>query len=63
MIERVIRAILLAEPLVPEFAAYFKGLSQQDIETLLSSFQFHNCTQHSELITILTAYGTPHSEE
>lgn len=57
MIGRVIRAILLAEPLVPEFAAFFKGLSKQDIDTLLSSFQFHNCTQHSELINILAAYS------
>lgn len=58
MIERVIRAILLAEPLLPEFAGYFKGLSQQDIETLLSSFQFQNCTQHRELISILAEQGT-----
>lgn len=58
MIERVIRAILLAEPLLPEFAACFKNLGQQEIDTLLRSFQFRNCKQREELVAILAYEGT-----
>lgn len=34
------------------------GLSRQDLETLLSSFQFRNCAQRSELINILAEQAT-----
>jgi hypothetical protein len=52
---RVVRNILLAEPIQEEFAALFKGLSEQDIDTLMQSFLFKHCAQNTELIGILSA--------
>ncbi|HLZ56737.1 MAG TPA: cellulase family glycosylhydrolase [Ktedonosporobacter sp.] len=54
MINRLVRHILLAEPLLAEFGALFKGMSEQDIDTLMQSFQFKHCVQRSELIKILS---------
>jgi hypothetical protein len=56
MINRLVRHILLAEPLLPEFAALFKGMNEQDIDTLMQSFQFKNCVQRTELAKILSAF-------
>jgi hypothetical protein len=56
MINRLVRHILLAEPLLPEFAALFKGMNEQDIDTLMQSFQFKHCTQRTELARILSAF-------
>jgi hypothetical protein len=55
VIDRLVRHILLAEPLLDEFGALFKGLSEQDIERLLQSFQFEHCVQRTELASILAA--------
>lgn len=55
MINRVIRHILLSEPLLAEFAERFKGLSEQDIDALLRSFQFKHCVQRVKLADILSA--------
>ncbi len=55
MINRVIRHILLSEPLLAEFAERFKGLSEQDIDALLQSFQFKHCVQRVKLADILSA--------
>ncbi len=52
---RVVRNILLAEPIQEEFAALFKGLNEQDIDTLMQSFQFKQCAQNTQLISILSA--------
>ncbi|GHO91632.1 hypothetical protein KSF_016800 [Reticulibacter mediterranei] len=54
-INRVVRNILLAEPILEDFAALFEGLSEQDIDTLMQSFQFKHCSQNTELIGILSA--------
>lgn len=53
MIDRLVRHILLAEPLLQEFAALFKGMDEQEIDTLMQSFQFKNCVQRTELARIL----------
>jgi hypothetical protein len=55
MINRVIRHILLSEPLLAEFAERLKGLSEQDIDALLQSFQFKHCVQRVKLADILSA--------
>jgi endoglucanase len=55
VIDRLVRHILLAEPLLDEFGALFKGLNEQDIERLLQSFQFEHCVQRTELASILAA--------
>lgn len=53
VINRLVRHILLSEPLLAEFAALFKDLSEQDIDALLQSFQFKHCQQRAELADIL----------
>jgi hypothetical protein len=53
VINRLVRHILLAEPLLDEFGALFKGLNEQDIERLVQSFQFEHCVQRTELASIL----------
>jgi aryl-phospho-beta-D-glucosidase BglC (GH1 family) len=54
MINRLVRHILLAEPLLAEFGALFKDMSEQDIDTLMQSFQFKHCVPRSELIRTLS---------
>jgi hypothetical protein len=54
MINRLVRHILLAEPLLQEFAVLFKGMDEQAIDTLMQSFQFKNCVQRTELARILS---------
>ncbi len=56
MINRLVRYILLAEPLLQEFAALFKGMDEQDIDTVMQSFQFKNCVQRTELARIVSAF-------
>jgi aryl-phospho-beta-D-glucosidase BglC (GH1 family) len=53
MIRRLVRYILLAEPLLEEYAALFKGMSQSEIDEMMQSFQFKQCVQHTELANIL----------
>jgi endoglucanase len=54
MLERVVRSVLLAEPLLDEFGALFEGMEEQDIDTLLQSFLFKNCARRTELAEILS---------
>jgi aryl-phospho-beta-D-glucosidase BglC (GH1 family) len=56
LINRLVRHILLAEPLLPEFAALFKGMNTQDIDSLMQSFQWKNCQQRTELVKILSTF-------
>ncbi|TME14355.1 MAG: glycoside hydrolase family 5 protein [Chloroflexi bacterium] len=56
MINRLVRYILLAEPLLQEFAALFKGMDEQDIDTVMQSFQFKHCVQRTELARIVSAF-------
>lgn len=55
MIHLLVRHILFAEALLPEFAALFKGMNEQDIDTLMQSFRFKNCLQRTELASILSS--------
>lgn len=54
-VQRIIRQILLAEPLVLEYAALFAACSEADIRALMASFQFEQCMQRSTLAAILAA--------
>lgn len=54
MVNRLVRHILLSEPLLAEFAELFRGLNEQDIEALMQSFQFKHCQQRTDLASILT---------
>jgi endoglucanase len=56
MIHLLVRHILLAEPLLEEFAMHFKGMDEQDIDALMQSFRFKNCVQRTELVRILSTF-------
>lgn len=46
---RVLRNILLSEELYPEYAAYFKDLSFEQLDGMAASFKFENCVQRQGL--------------
>jgi len=50
---RILRNILLSEELYPEYAAYFKDLSIEQLDDLAKSFKYENCVQRDELNQIL----------
>ncbi len=54
-IAQLVRHMLLAEPMVDEFADRFRGVSADDIDTLMQSFRFENCRQRTELADALTS--------
>ncbi|MBN1995861.1 MAG: cellulase family glycosylhydrolase [Anaerolineae bacterium] len=56
-INRLVRYILLAEPLLEEFGALFKGMTEAEIDEMMQSFRFENCLQRTELADILQAYA------
>ena len=47
----------LAEPLLDEFGALFKGITETEIDEMMQSFRFENCVQRSELADILASYA------
>jgi endoglucanase len=56
-IDQLVRHMLLAEPLVEQFATLFKGVTEQEIDKLMQSFQFKNCVQRGELAQLLASYA------
>ncbi len=58
MIGRLVRYILLAEPLLEEYAALFKGMSTSEIDEMMQSFQFKQCAQHTQLANMLAEHAT-----
>ncbi|KAG8885360.1 hypothetical protein FRB97_001435 [Tulasnella sp. 331] len=48
-ISRLIRNILLSEELYPEYAAYFEGLSFEELDEMAAGFKFQNCLQRQGL--------------
>jgi len=57
-IDQLVRHVLLAQPLVEEFAERFHGLDRADIDKLMASFLFQNCAKRTELASILRAHAT-----
>src|SRR5947207_7594832 len=57
-ISRVVRNELLSEFLVPEWARYFKGLSEAQLKELGESFAFKNCLLRDELNDVLKRDST-----
>jgi hypothetical protein len=51
------RHLLISEALLPEFAALFRGVSDREIDELMQSFLFHNCSVRQELAETLAAYA------
>jgi aryl-phospho-beta-D-glucosidase BglC (GH1 family) len=56
-INRVVRHVLLAEPLLEEFGALVRDLTETDIDELMHSFHFRNCVPRMELCEILSNLG------
>lgn len=52
-INRLIRNILLAEPMADEFAELFRDITENEIDELMASFEFSNCHQRKPLAGIL----------
>ncbi len=53
-VNRLVRHILLAEPLVPEYAECFRGLSRDGIDEVMASFKLSACLVRQPLATILS---------
>jgi len=56
-VDRLVRHILLAESLLPEFAECFRGIREEQIDILMRSFHFNNCEHRQKLATILSDYS------
>jgi len=52
-INRTVRHILLAEPLIEDFYPLLQGLTFDEIDGLMASFQYKNCSPRHELIQII----------
>jgi hypothetical protein len=53
-IDQLVRHVLLAEPLVEEFAALFRDVSADEIDALMQSFRFENCARRQRLAETLS---------
>ena len=53
-INRIVRAILLAEPLAYEFAQAFAGMTASEIDEVVASFRFDNCEPNPDVLAIVT---------
>jgi hypothetical protein len=49
--------MLLAEPLVEEFAGLFRDVTLDEIDTLMQSFEFEHCAQRGRLAQTLAGDG------
>lgn len=56
-IQQLVRHILLAEPLVEEFAELLSGLTPQDIDTMMRSFLLENCRVRGPLAELLSQHS------
>jgi len=54
-IDQLVRHVLLAEPLVEEFAELFRDVTMGDIDPLMRSFQFENCARRGRLAETLAS--------
>jgi endoglucanase len=56
-IDQLVRHMLLAEPLVEEFAGLFRDVTLDEIDTLMQSFEFEHCAQRGRLAQTLAGEG------
>ena len=54
---RLVREILFAEAIVPEFGKLFEGASEKELDELASSFHFRNCAVRQRLVDLLKAHA------
>lgn len=55
-IQRIVRNIMLAEPLVDDFRRCFEGVTPDEAETLAASFAFERCAPRERLAETLAAH-------
>ena len=53
LINRTVRHILLAEPLIEDFYPLLQDLDFDEIDALMASFQYKNCSPRQQLIQII----------
>ncbi len=56
-VRRLVRHILIAEALAPEFGELFRGMSETEIDEMMQSFKFENCCVREPLAEALSAYA------
>ncbi|MDT0300899.1 glycoside hydrolase family 5 protein [Streptomonospora wellingtoniae] len=56
-IQELVRHILLSEPMVEEFAELFRGVTDEEIDTLMRSFLFENCRIRTPLAEVLAEHS------
>jgi endoglucanase len=56
-IELLVRNILLAEPMLPEYGELFRGMDEGEIDAMMRSFSFENCVRRDELASILSEHA------
>jgi endoglucanase len=56
-IELLVRNILLAEPMLPEYGELFRGMDEGEIDAMMRSFSFENCVRRKELASILSEHA------
>ncbi|GHJ89172.1 hypothetical protein NliqN6_5574 [Naganishia liquefaciens] len=55
-VARLVRNILLSEELCDEYAEFFRGKTEEDLEEIAKSFSLEQCKQRTELNEILRAH-------
>jgi hypothetical protein len=58
-IHGLVRHVLLAEPLVDDFARCFQGVGSEEAALLADSFRFDACLKRERLLEILRSAATP----
>ncbi len=56
-VELLVRNILLAEPMLSEYAGLFRGMEEEEIDAMMRSFSFENCVRRDELASILSEHA------
>ncbi|KAI0067491.1 glycoside hydrolase family 5 protein [Artomyces pyxidatus] len=57
-VNRLARATLVAEFMVREWADYFHGMEEAELEEMAKSFRFENCVERAGLNEVLRAHAT-----
>jgi endoglucanase len=60
-IELLVRNILLAEPMLPEYAELFRDMNEDEIDAMMRSFRFENCIWREPLAELLAEHARPSS--
>jgi endoglucanase len=61
-IQLLVRNILLAEPMLPEYGELFWSMGKAEIDEMMRSFRFENCVRREELAEILAEYSRAPSQ-